>query len=125
MSATRTATASKAEEATDSAISEAERRVDGARREVVAGFDALRSTAGDMGDRVPGIVDGLKSGAAAGAREIEGMPESTRNLVAALSVGLGAGLAIAGAPRLLMGAALLPAITVAVTGMRRTGRRTA
>jgi hypothetical protein len=122
MSATRTA-ATKAQNTTpDAASSALERRIDGARRDVAAGLESIRTTAGDVGERVPGLVDGVRSGAAAGARELEILPESTRNLIAAVSIGLGAGLAIAGAPRLLLGAAFIPAITVAATGMRRTVR---
>ena len=91
------------------------------RKDITATFESIRSTAGDVGDRVPGLVDGVRYRAAAGAREIDGWPEQTRRLVAAASIGLGAGLAIAGAPRLLLGAALVPAIAVAVTGLRRAG----
>ncbi len=98
-----------------------EKVAEGTRKDITATFESIRSTAGDVGDRVPGLVDGVRNRAAAGAREIDGWPEQTRRLVAAASIGLGAGLAIAGAPRLLLGAALVPAILVAVTGMRRAG----
>lgn len=91
------------------------------RKDITATFESIRSTAGDVGDRVPGLVDGVRNRAAAGAREIDGWPEQTRRLVAAASIGFVAGLAIAGAPRLLLGAALVPAIVVGVTGMRRAG----
>lgn len=95
------------------------------RRDITARFESIRSTAGDVGDRVPGLVDGVRNGAAAGAREIDGWSEQTRRLVAAASIGLGAGLAIAGAPRLVLGVALLPAIAVAVIGISRNGTRSA
>jgi hypothetical protein len=95
------------------------------RKDIAATFESIRSTAGDFGERVPGLVDGVRNRAAAGAREIDGWPEQTRRLVAAASIGLGAGLAIGGAPRLLLGAALVPALVVAVTGMRRAGVRSA
>ena len=98
-----------------------ERAAEGGRRDITARFESLRSTASDVGDRVPGLVDGVRNGAAAGAREVDAWPEQTRRIVAAVSIGLGAGLAIAGAPRLLLGAALVPAIAVAVSGMRRSG----
>lgn len=91
------------------------------RKSVTATFESIRTAAGDVGDRVPGLVEDVRNRAATGAREIDGWPEQTRRLVAAASIGLGAGLAIAGAPRLLLGAALVPAIVVAVTGMRRAG----
>jgi len=95
--------------------------VEDARKDVTTTFESIRSMAGDVGDRVPGLVDDVRTRAAVGAREIDGWPEPTRRLVAAASIGLGAGLAIAGAPRLLVGAGLVPAIVVAVTGMRRAG----
>lgn len=125
MSATRTLSPKDQDATPGSDAATPESRLDGARRDVATGLETIRSTAGDVGDRVPGLVGGIRSSAAAGTREIEALPEPTRNLIAALSIGLGAGLAIAGAPRLLLGAAFIPAITVALTGMRRTGRRSA
>jgi hypothetical protein len=98
---------------------------EGSRSDIAASLEAIRSTAGDVGERVPGLVDGVRSAATAGAREVDGWPEPTRRLVAAASLGLGAGLAIAGAPRLVLGLALLPAIAVAATGMARNGPRSA
>ena len=100
-----------------------ETAAEGTRKDITATFESIRSTAGDVGDRVPGLVDGVRNGAAAGAREIDRWPEQTRRLVAAASIGLGAGLAIAGAPRLVLGVALLPAIAVAATGMRPQRRQ--
>jgi hypothetical protein len=102
-----------------------ETTAEGARKDITARFETIRSTAGDVGDRVPGLVDGVRNGAAAGAREIDRWPEQTRRLVAAASIGLGAGLAIAGAPRLVLGVALLPAIAVAAIGIGRNGTRSA
>ena len=100
-----------------------ETAAEGARRDITAKLESIRSTAGDVGDRVPGLVDGVRNGAAAGAREIDGWPDQTRRLVAAASIGLGAGLAIAGAPRLVLAVALLPAIAVAAVGISRNGTR--
>ena len=95
-----------------------------ARREVAATMAALRSTASEAGSRMPELIDSVRSGAADGARTVETWPEPTRRLVAAFSIGLGAGLTIAGAPRLLVGGALLPALAVAATAMRgETPRR--
>lgn len=102
-----------------------ETAAEGNRIDIAASLEAIRSTAGDVGDRVPGLVDGVRSAATAGAREVDRWPEPTRRLVAAASLGLGAGLAIAGAPRLVLGLALLPAIAVAATGMARNGPKSA
>ena len=89
-----------------------------ARKEVAATFDTIRSTAGEISGRMPAAIDGVRAGAAEGARTVESWPEATRRTVAAFSVGLGVGLTVAGAPRLLVGGALLPAIAIAATGMQ-------
>ena len=98
---------------------------EGARKDVTATIESIRSTAVDVGDRMPMVVDGIHRGAVTGAREIDAWPESTRRLVAALSIGLGAGLAIAGAPRLVLAASLVPAVAVAAIGLRRDGSASA
>jgi hypothetical protein len=63
------------------------RRIDspagGTRRDITARFESIRSTAGDVGDRMPGLVDGVRTGAASGAREIDGWPEETRSSASA------------------------------------------
>lgn len=89
-----------------------------ARREVAATMATLRSTASEAGSRMPELIEGVRAGALDGARTVETWPEPTRRLVAAFSIGLGAGLTIAGAPRVLIGGALLPALAVAATAMR-------
>jgi hypothetical protein len=93
-----------------------------ARRDVAATFDTIRSKVGDVGDRMPAVIDGVGAGAADGARMVEAWPEAIRRTVAAFSLGLGVGLTVAGAPRLLVGGALLPAVAVAATGMQRESR---
>jgi hypothetical protein len=57
------------------------------RKDITATIESIRSTAGDVGNRVPGLVDDVRNRAAASAREVD----------------------------------LVPAIVVAVTGMRRAG----
>ena len=53
------------------------------------------------------------------ARAVESMPEPTRRMLATLSLGLGAGLYLAGAPRLVTLLAFLPALLVAGTWLAR------
>jgi hypothetical protein len=72
-----------------------------------------------LADRVPMAVDAVRSGAVDAARTVEAMPEATRLMVASLSLGLGAGFFLAGAPRLLTLVAFAPAIAVAGTWMAR------
>jgi hypothetical protein len=89
-----------------------------------APIETIRATAEDLGERAPEVIDNVRAGALEGARTIGAWPEPTRRVVAAFSVGLGAGLAIAGAPRLFVASALVPAIVVAVTAMREDAERT-
>lgn len=95
-----------------------QRVAEAARKDVATGFETIRATAAEVGDRMPGLMADLRSGANAGARTVESWPESTRRMVAAASIGLGAGLIVTGAPRLLLGVALLPALAVAFAGLR-------
>ena len=75
----------------------------------------VRSTVGDVGSRMPEVIDTVRDGAIEGARTLQSMPDPTQRLVAAFSLGLGVGLSIAGAPRLLVVATLAPAMIVAAT----------
>ena len=95
-----------------------QRVAEAARKDVATGFETIRSTAADVGDRMPALMADLRSSATAGTRTVEAWPESTRRMVAAASIGLGAGLILTGAPRLMLGVALLPALVVAFTGLR-------
>jgi hypothetical protein len=72
-----------------------------------------------LADRVPMAVDAVRSGAVDAARTVDAMPEATRLMVASLSLGLGAGFFLAGAPRLLTLVAFAPAIAVAGTWIAR------
>ena len=70
-------------------------------------------------DRVPEAVEAVRSGAMDAAKTVEAMPEPTRRILATLSLGLGAGLYLAGAPRLLTLIALSPALVVGGTWLAR------
>ncbi len=63
-------------------------------------------------DRVPGAAETVWQGAVGSRRSILAMPAETQRMVAAFSVGLGLGLSIAGAPRIVVAAALAPAVIV-------------
>lgn len=73
----------------------------------------LRATAEQVGDRIPVVVETVRDGALEGAHTIQAMPESNQRLLAAFSLGLGLGLSITGAPRLIVAATLAPAMFVA------------
>ena len=70
-------------------------------------------------DRVPETVEAVRESAFDAARTVEAMPEPTRRLLATLSLGLGAGLYLAGAPRLVTLLAFVPALLVAGTWLAR------
>lgn len=82
---------------------------------------ALRATADQVGDRIPVVVDTVRVGALEGARTIQAMPDPNQRLLAAFSLGLGLGLSISGAPRLLVAATLAPAMFVAAMIVSRDG----
>jgi hypothetical protein len=121
--------ASKAEAATSSAKeTAAEVESDGPSwlREAVgtmkSGVETVRSGAGQVVERLPDIAEGARSGAAGTAETFEAMPEPTLQLMAAASLGFGAGLFLAGAPRLITFMALAPAIFAAGTIVGRQRR---
>src|SRR5262249_6368923 len=86
-----------------------------ARTSLANTMDAMRGRAGEMGDRMPEVVERVRSGATEGARTFQSWPQSTQQLVAAFSLGLGVGLTLTGAPRLAVGITLVPAMLVAAT----------
>jgi hypothetical protein len=108
----------------------AERRAASEARDAVAtarsGFadtmDAVRSTATNVSDRMPDVIESVKVSASDGAKTVQAWPASSQRLAAAFSVGLGVGLTLAGAPRLVIAGSLLPAIVVAAAniGIERT-----
>lgn len=89
------------------------------RREVGATFETVRAAAGDVGERMPELIRTIRTGAEDGARSIQALQEPTQRLLGAFSLGLGIGLMVAGAPRLLVGGALLPALGVAASALGR------
>jgi hypothetical protein len=108
----------------------AERRTSSEAREAVADarsslgdtMDAVRSTANSVGDKLPDVIETVKTSASEGARTVQAWPDSTQRLAAAFSLGLGVGLTLAGAPRLVIAGSLVPAIAIAATvvGRERT-----
>jgi hypothetical protein len=60
--------------------------------------------------RVPATVEATRSGARGTTSVLRNLPDSTLRWLAASSVGLGAGLYLAGKPRLLIAAGMAPAL---------------
>jgi hypothetical protein len=90
-----------------------------ARRDADAGFNAIRAAAADVAERVPVMVETVRTQAVDQARTIQAWPESDQRLLAVFSAGVGLGLMISGAPRLLVAGALVPAFAVAASTMGR------
>ena len=90
---------------------------------VTEAVGVVRSASAELGERLPEVVDTVRSSALGGARTVQALPDSTQRLVAAFSLGLGLGLSLAGAPRLLVAGTLIPAMVVAATILDRTPDR--
>jgi hypothetical protein len=102
------------------AIPESDRATQGWKNSSAAAgsaVDAMRTTAGQVGDQLADTVDALRVSAVDSARTIQAWPEPTRRLAAGFSLGLGLGLSIAGAPRLVTMIVLMPAIAVTASAL--------
>jgi hypothetical protein len=86
------------------------------------GVDTVRSGASQVAERLPDIAEEARSGAAGTAQTFEAMPEPTLQIVAAASLGFGAAMFLAGAPRLITFMSLAPAIFAAGTIVGRQRR---
>jgi hypothetical protein len=75
-------------------------------------LDAVRATADSAAERVPAVIETVQTNARQGLDTMRAWPEPTRKLAASFSLGLGMGLAVAGAPRAVVAVALVPAIIV-------------
>src|ERR1035437_2297749 len=64
--------------------------------------------------RLPGTIKATQTGAQATTTALQALPDSTLRWLAASSVGLGAGLFIAGKQRLLIAAGVAPALIMGV-----------
>ncbi len=83
----------------------AESLLDGV-RDVAAG---VRAGAERVAQEVPALAETASNEAGTAIRSLQTMPESTLGMLAAASLGMGAGLYLAAAPRLITIAALAPA----------------
>jgi hypothetical protein len=79
-----------------------------------AAVAGARVVADEVGMRLPGIASAGAGGAAESVRMLQELSDPRLRLVMAFSLGAGAGLWMAGAPRLVTLAALSPALVVGV-----------
>jgi len=100
----------------DAAAELANKAQDGA----AAALATARVTADEVGTRLPGIVSAGVEGAAESVRMLQELADPRLELLAAFSLGVGTGLWLAGAPRLVTLAALSPALLVGVAIASRT-----
>ena len=94
----------------DAAADFASKAQDGA----AAALAGARATADEVGTRLPGIASAGAEGAAESVRMLQEVSDPRLKLLAAFSLGVGAGLWMAGAPRLVTLAALSPALVIGV-----------
>ncbi len=93
----------------------------GVAQRVFGAIQLARTGAGTLGERLPGAVHATRAGALEMTSALQRLPDSTLRWIAATSVGLGAGLRLAGAPRLVSAAGAAPALLVgAVIALRPT-----
>ena len=86
-------------------------------------LEAARSGVGQVAEQLPVAVERTRVGAVRTTTTLQGMPDTTLRLIAGASIGLAGGLALAGAPRLVSLAALVPALFVGGAEATRQGRR--
>ena len=75
----------------------------------------IRGGVDGVAERLPDALDAARTGATATADSLREMPQPTLRVLAAFSIGMGLGLYIAGAPRLVTVAALTPALAAGLT----------
>jgi hypothetical protein len=80
-----------------------------------------RATAEEVGTHLPGIASAGAEGAAGSVRMFQELSDPRLQLLMAFSLGVGAGLWMAGAPRLVTLAALSPALVAGVAIASRSG----
>jgi hypothetical protein len=86
-----------------------------------AALAGARATADEVGTRLPGIASVGAEGAAGSVRMLQELSDPRLQLLMAFSLGVGAGLWMAGAPRLVTLAALSPALVAGVAIASRKG----
>ena len=83
----------------------------------------IDAAADEVGTRLPGVASAGAGGAAESVRMLQDLSDPRLKLLIAFSLGVGAGLWMAGAPRLVTVAALSPALVAGVAiASRKQGK---
>jgi hypothetical protein len=77
-----------------------------------SGVETARTGVEQVAERMPAAVERSRAGAQRTTISLQALPDTTLRLLAGASIGLAAGLSLAGAPRLVAVAALVPALFV-------------
>ena len=91
----------------------------GARRHIAGAASAVRAGTRALVDRLPGTVRATRVGANGATSALQALPDSTLRWLAAGSVGIGAGLFLAGAPRVVVAAGVAPALAMGAAALAR------
>ena len=86
--------------------------VGGALDQVPALIETARSSAEQVAEHAPEAIERARVGTQQATTSLQTMPDSTLRMLAGVSVGVAGGLGLAGAPRLVILAALAPAFLV-------------
>ena len=83
------------------------------RRRASGAIKTARTKATPVIEHTPGTMQATRAGSHGMTVALQALPDSTLRWLAAGSVGLGAGLYLAGAPRVVTAAGVLPALAIA------------
>lgn len=119
---TKSSSATTRSHAADSANGNSRQPMDAVISGAQGAADVARQTAGRAAAALPDAVAGAQIYARDTQRTLEGMDEQTLLAGTAFSLGLGIGLFVGGAHRLLVAAALVPAGAMAMTVLGREPR---
>ncbi len=85
---------------------------------------ALVARGRSIGERLPGAVDGVCATMDAASDQLEQLSDASVRSVFGLSGGVTSGLFLAGAPRVILGIALIPVAVIGRAAMQRGARST-
>jgi hypothetical protein len=87
-------------------------------------MSGMRGAAGNLAERLPDAATAARATVDEATRRMEAGSDQALIVGAAMSFGFAAGLFVGGAPRLIVTAALVPAVAMGMTLLDRSGRVT-